>query len=373
MKNILLALATVLLVFSQVYADNTAGKEIDIRIYDVTDLVTPVPDFPWSNIELPSAPGGAGWAPPQTQTPPVLTFTTDDLIDMLKKNTGKLLDGKSVWDDRNHYIKRFSDNKIIVAAPASAHKEVSLVEKRDGVRYSDNASKSEEPSGKDNAKAAGNDKKNNGNQATASRWRKMMVDRKGRWEKMTPEQKEHIKHIFKKYQKLSPEQKEYVMQVHKKMQELPPEKRAELREKLRTLSPEKRRELLEKARKFSEMTPVRQELVRDMMDAVRNLPEDKRKELQNLPPEQRRQEFKKLLEDDLKKKFGEEKVRQMQKLSPEQRREQLKKLLEEKRREHQGKLQQRPAGKWPPKGNGSEKNAAPNDRPGGSSGKERRK
>lgn len=104
-------------------------EELVWRVHNVDDLVRPIVDFPGPNIELALTPGGApGWTPPTAgaeATPPL--FPIEDVIDMIKKNTGKDRRGGSTWDANipGVTIRKIGDsNKLMVVHTPAVQDEV---------------------------------------------------------------------------------------------------------------------------------------------------------------------------------------------------------------------------------------------------------
>ncbi|MEK7310218.1 MAG: hypothetical protein AAB038_05315 [Planctomycetota bacterium] len=103
-------------------------EELEWRVHNVDDLVRAVPEFPGPNVELPLTPGGApGWSMPPTDLPPVTQITIEELLDLIKKNTGKDRKGQSTWEGNipGVNIRRIGDsNKLMVVHSASTQDEI---------------------------------------------------------------------------------------------------------------------------------------------------------------------------------------------------------------------------------------------------------
>jgi len=103
-------------------------EELEWRVHNVDDLVRDIPEFPGPNVELPLTPGGApGWTMPPAELPAVTKITIDELIDLIKKNTGKDRKGQSTWEGNipGVNIRRIGDsNKLMVVHSASAQEEI---------------------------------------------------------------------------------------------------------------------------------------------------------------------------------------------------------------------------------------------------------
>jgi len=108
-----------------IHIDDFEG-ELEWRMYNVDDLVRPIPDFPAPDIELPSTPGGAGWKLPQVDLPPAASMSVDEIIELIKKNTGKDRKGESTWDKiKGVSIRKMADgNRILVVHTGSTHGEI---------------------------------------------------------------------------------------------------------------------------------------------------------------------------------------------------------------------------------------------------------
>lgn len=102
--------------------------ELEWRVHNVDDLVRDIPEFPGPNVELPLTPGGApGWAMPPVDLPPVAKVTADELVDLIKKNTGKDPKGASTWEGNipGVNIRRIGEsNKLLVVHSASVQDEI---------------------------------------------------------------------------------------------------------------------------------------------------------------------------------------------------------------------------------------------------------
>ncbi|HLD36385.1 MAG TPA: hypothetical protein VJC37_06655 [Planctomycetota bacterium] len=103
-------------------------EELEWRVHNVDDLVRAIPEFPGPNVELPLTPGGApGWAMPQTELPPVTQISIEDLLELIKKNTGKDRNGQGTWEGNipGVNIRRIGDsNKLMVVHSASVQEEI---------------------------------------------------------------------------------------------------------------------------------------------------------------------------------------------------------------------------------------------------------
>ena len=101
-------------------------EELEWRVHNVDDLVRAVPEFPGPNVELPLTPGGApGWSMPPTELPPVTQITIEELLELIKKNTGKDRKGQSTWEIPGVNIRRIGDsNKLMVVHSASVQEEI---------------------------------------------------------------------------------------------------------------------------------------------------------------------------------------------------------------------------------------------------------
>ncbi|MDI6788355.1 MAG: hypothetical protein QME51_08285, partial [Planctomycetota bacterium] len=102
-------------------------EDFEWRMHNVDDLVKPVPEFPGPNIELPPlAPGGTGgWVPPPIDLPPVAVITVEELIELIKKNTGKDRKGESTWETAGVIIKQIGDsNKLMLVHTPAVQDEV---------------------------------------------------------------------------------------------------------------------------------------------------------------------------------------------------------------------------------------------------------
>jgi len=102
--------------------------ELEWRAYNVDDLVRAIPEFPGPNAELPLTPGGApGWVMPTAELPPVASMTVEELVDLVKKNTGKNLKGQNTWEVNipGVNIRRIGESsKLMVVHTASVQDEV---------------------------------------------------------------------------------------------------------------------------------------------------------------------------------------------------------------------------------------------------------
>ncbi|MBI5779373.1 MAG: hypothetical protein HZA49_07945 [Planctomycetes bacterium] len=103
-------------------------EDLEWRMHNVDDLVRDIPEFPGPTIELPLTPGGApGWQMPQTDLPAVAKITTDELMDLIKKNTGKDRREQSTWEGNTPgvIIRRIGEsNKLMVVHTASVQDEI---------------------------------------------------------------------------------------------------------------------------------------------------------------------------------------------------------------------------------------------------------
>ena len=103
-------------------------EELEWRVHNVDDLVREVPEFPGPNVELPLTPGGApGWSMPPTELPPVTQITIDEILELIKKNTGKDRNGQATWEGNipGVNIRRIGDsNKLMVVHSASVQEEI---------------------------------------------------------------------------------------------------------------------------------------------------------------------------------------------------------------------------------------------------------
>jgi hypothetical protein len=108
-----------------IHIDDFEGK-LEWRVYNVDDLVRPIPDFPAPDIELPATPGGPVWEPPKVELPPAASMSVDEIIELIKKNTGKDRKGESTWDKiKGVTVRKMGDgNKILVVHTGSTHSEI---------------------------------------------------------------------------------------------------------------------------------------------------------------------------------------------------------------------------------------------------------
>ena len=103
-------------------------EDLEWRVHNVDDLVRDIPDFPGPNLELPLTPGGApGWSIPPVELPTVVKITADELLELIKKNTGKDQKGASTWEGNipGVNIRRIGEsNKLLLVHTASVQAEV---------------------------------------------------------------------------------------------------------------------------------------------------------------------------------------------------------------------------------------------------------
>jgi len=103
-------------------------EDLEWRVHNVDDLARDIPEFPGPTIEMPLTPGGApGWMMPPVELPPVAKITIDELIDLIKKNTGKDRKEQSTWEGNipGVVIRRIGEsNKLMVVHTASVQSEV---------------------------------------------------------------------------------------------------------------------------------------------------------------------------------------------------------------------------------------------------------
>ena len=102
--------------------------ELEWRVHNVEDLVRDIMDFPGPNVELPLTPGGAqGWSMPSVELPPVAKINADELLDLIKKNTGKDQKGASTWEGNfpGVNIRRIGEsNKLLIVHTAAVQEEI---------------------------------------------------------------------------------------------------------------------------------------------------------------------------------------------------------------------------------------------------------
>ncbi|MDI6732877.1 MAG: hypothetical protein QME16_02970, partial [Planctomycetota bacterium] len=101
-------------------------EDFEWRVHNVDDLVRPVPEFPGPNIEISLTPGGTkGWEPPPVDLPPVGVMTMEELMELIKKNTGKDRKGQNTWDVEGASIKKIGDsNKMMIVHTPTVQDEV---------------------------------------------------------------------------------------------------------------------------------------------------------------------------------------------------------------------------------------------------------
>ncbi|MEW6027016.1 MAG: hypothetical protein AB1599_06970 [Planctomycetota bacterium] len=103
-------------------------EELEWLVHNVDDLARDIPEFVGPNVELPLTPGGApGWQMPPQDLPAVTKISSEELIDLIKKNTGKDRKGQSTWDANipGVDIRRIGDsNKLMVVHTRSVQEEI---------------------------------------------------------------------------------------------------------------------------------------------------------------------------------------------------------------------------------------------------------
>ncbi|MEW6027100.1 MAG: hypothetical protein AB1599_07395, partial [Planctomycetota bacterium] len=102
--------------------------ELEWRVHNVDDIVRDIPEFPGPNIEQPLTPGGApGWQTPPVELPAVAKVTIDEVIDLIKKNTGKDKKNQSTWEGNiaGVDIRRIGEsNKLMVVHTGPVQEEI---------------------------------------------------------------------------------------------------------------------------------------------------------------------------------------------------------------------------------------------------------
>ena len=107
----------------------TPTEELEWRAYNVDDLVRPVPEFVGPTLEFEQAAGAGGWQMPQIETSGIQRETPEELIDMIKKNTGKNQKGQSTWEGDSSIpgvsVTRMGEtNRLMIVQTKSIHEEV---------------------------------------------------------------------------------------------------------------------------------------------------------------------------------------------------------------------------------------------------------
>ncbi|MFA5795174.1 MAG: hypothetical protein WC980_08965 [Candidatus Brocadiia bacterium] len=73
-------------------------EELEWRAYNVDDLVRVVPEFAGPSLEFEQAAGAGGWTMPTIETTPSKAFPIEDLIKLVKENTGRNSRGQNTWE-----------------------------------------------------------------------------------------------------------------------------------------------------------------------------------------------------------------------------------------------------------------------------------
>ncbi|MFH1227046.1 MAG: hypothetical protein V1701_03970 [Planctomycetota bacterium] len=104
-------------------------EELEWRAYNVDDLVRAIPEFVGPSIEFEQAAGAGGWTMPAIETTGSKTFQVDELIALVKQNTGKNPKGQTTWEGEaattGASITRMGEtNRVMVVHNNSVQNEV---------------------------------------------------------------------------------------------------------------------------------------------------------------------------------------------------------------------------------------------------------
>jgi Flp pilus assembly secretin CpaC len=107
----------------------TPTEELEWRAYNVDDLVRQIPEFIGPTLEFEQSAGAGGWTMPQIETVGSKPPTTEELIDLIKKNTAKNQKGQSTWEGDTavpgvSITKMGETNRLMIVHSKSAQEEV---------------------------------------------------------------------------------------------------------------------------------------------------------------------------------------------------------------------------------------------------------
>ncbi|MBI4712243.1 MAG: hypothetical protein HY762_02910 [Planctomycetes bacterium] len=91
---------------------STVTEELEWRVHNVDDLVRPIPEFVGPTIELQASAAGGGWQAPQSEQQAIPVMPIDELITLVKNNTGKDAKGKSTWEGGEAAIAGATINRM---------------------------------------------------------------------------------------------------------------------------------------------------------------------------------------------------------------------------------------------------------------------
>ena len=151
-----------------------------------------------------------------------------------------------------------------------------------------------------------------------------------RWKSMSPEQRAEMQKRNEFLKKCSPQQRQALMGTYRSFMQLPPDQRAILKSKLASLPPEAQKALKKQFEKMRN-SPEARAMTQGLFMLLRDVPKERFKKIEELPPAARGQALRKLI-------AGQAQARYLETLPAEAREAWKKKRAVEKRADIQGWL-----------------------------------